>query len=354
MRIAVAMSGGVDSSVAAALLAREGHDVVGLSMQLYDSPAARAGSLTCCGFDDLQDARRVAAAIGIPHYVIDCVREFEDLVIADFVAEYVAGRTPVPCVPCNRDLKFGALLTRALGIGAERVATGHYARVMQDAATGRHLLTRGTDRSRDQSYFLFSLGQDQLARASFPLGGWTKEAVRSYARRHHLPVADKRASQEVCFVRDGRYAGFIEDRVSPAPPGGTIVDRAGVVLGCHRGVHHFTVGQRKRLGISGAEPQYVLAIRRADNTVVVGPRGALEKGSLTASRVNWIAGDPPACPVDLTVQIRYRHPPALARIRALEGGRATVQFTVPQLAVTPGQAAVFYDGDIVVGGGWID
>jgi tRNA-uridine 2-sulfurtransferase len=354
MRIVVAMSGGVDSSVAASLLAAEGHDVIGVSMQLYDQREGRAGFGTCCALDDLEDARRVARAIGIPHYVVNCEREFRERVIADFVAEYTAGRTPVPCVRCNRDLKFATLLNRARGLGAEIVATGHYARVDHDAASGRHLLRRGTDSSRDQSYFLFSLAQDQLARASFPLGGWTKDDVRDYARLHHLPVADKRASQEICFVPDGDYAAFVEGQAPSARSEGVIVDRFGAVLGRHGGVHYFTIGQRKGLGLSAAHALYVLAIRPVDNTVVVGPRDALERTTLTASQVNWIACAPPETPLQVTVQIRHRHAPAAARVRALDEGRASVTFDTPQLAVTPGQAAVFYDGDIVVGGGFID
>jgi tRNA-uridine 2-sulfurtransferase len=354
MRIVVAMSGGVDSSVAAAVLAAQGHEVIGLSMRLYDQRDEQAGPGTCCAPGDLHDARRVAAAIGIPHYVVHCEREFDEQVIGDFVAQYAAGRTPVPCVRCNRDLKFATLLSRAVGLGADLVATGHYARVEHDTAAGGYVLRRGADPSRDQSYFLFPLAQGQLARASFPIGGWTKDAVREYARSQGLPVADKRASQEICFVPDGDYAAFVERRAPAVRAEGVIVDRTGTILGRHAGVHRFTVGQRKGLGLSSAQPLYVLAIRPLDRTVVVGPRGELERTALTASQVNWIAVAPPAVPHRVTAQIRYRHTPAPARVRALDDGRALVEFDAPQLAVTPGQAVVFYEGDRVLGGGWID
>ena len=234
------------------------------------------------------------------------------------------------------------------------VATGHYARVEHDGAGGGYVLRRGVDASRDQSYFLFSLGQDQLSRASFPVGGWTKDAVRDYARRHALPVADKPASQEICFVLDGDYAAFVERRAPAVRAEGVIVNRAGAILGTHAGVHHFTVGQRKGLGLSSTEPLYVLGIRPRDRTVVVGPRRALERTALTASQVNWIACAPPAAPRRVTAQIRYRHAAAAASVRVLDDGRALVEFDAPQLAVTPGQAVVFYEQDRVLGGGWID
>ena len=354
MRIVVAMSGGVDSSVAAALLAEQGHEVIGLSMQLYDQREGQTAFGTCCSLDDLHDARRVASAIGIPHYLVNFEREFQKQVIANFVDEYAAGRTPIPCAHCNSDLKFATLLERARGLGAEMVATGHYARIERHAETGRYILRRGLDPSKDQSYFLFSLDQHQLGRASFPVGGWTKAAVRQYARQRNLPVADKPDSQEICFVPDGDYASFVERRAPTARSEGVIVDRAGAVLGKHSGVHRFTVGQRKGLGLSASEALYVLALRPADSTVVVGPRHALEQTTLTASQVNWIACEPPAAPRQVTAQIRHRHVPATARVQALDEARASIEFDAPQLAVTPGQAVVFYEGDAVMGGGWID
>jgi tRNA-specific 2-thiouridylase len=351
------MSGGVDSSVAAALLAREGHDVIGLSMQLYDhSPrgeddgAIRFGS--CCTLDDLYDARRVARSIGIPHYIVNFEQRFEDHVVSDFVREYAAGRTPIPCVHCNGDLKFASLVERAEGFEAAAVATGHYARVERDPASGRYRLLRGIDRAKDQSYFLFTLSHEQLARARFPVGGLDKAAVREEARRLGLAVAEKQDSQEICFVAAGAHAEFVGKRA--AVPAGTIRDLDGEVVGQHDGVHRFTIGQRKGLGLSSPIPLYVVGIDAATSQVTVGPRDALERSTLTASRVNWIAGTAPAAPVRGLVKIRHRHADADATITALNGNRAQVDFDAPQQAVTPGQAAVFYDGDEVVGVGWID
>src|SRR5204863_814852 len=260
MRIVVAMSGGVDSSVAAALLAEQGHDVIGLSMQLYDQSEGQTSFGSCCSIDDLHDARRVAAAINIPHYILNLERQFDEQVVSNFVREYAAGRTPLPCAHCNSDLKFTTLAERARGFGAEAVATGHYARVERDPATGRYLLKRGADPSKDQSYFLFSLTQDQLAHAMFPIGDRGKNAVREYARHRRLPVADKPDSQEICFIPDHDYAKFVTKRAPHAAHGGAIVDEGGRVLGEHAGIHHFTVGQRKGLGLSTAAPLYVLAL----------------------------------------------------------------------------------------------
>ena len=293
MRIVVAMSGGVDSSVAAALLAEAGHDVIGLSMQLYDQREGESGYGSCCSLDDLHDAGRVARRLGIPHYIVNFEREFEQTVVSNFVNEYVAGRTPIPCSHCNSDLKFATLLDRSLVYGAEAVATGHYARIGIDPETGRHMLRRGLDAAKDQSYFLFSLTQEQLSRASFPVGGLSKDAVRDVARRLGLSVADKPDSQEICFVPDGDYAAFVERKAGNLDTGGAIVSQSGEVLGQHGGVHRFTVGQRKGLGIAAPEPLYVLQLRPAEKTVVVGPRPELERTSLTASQVNWIAGAPP-------------------------------------------------------------
>jgi tRNA-uridine 2-sulfurtransferase len=354
------MSGGVDSSVAAALLTEAGHDVVGVSMQLYDQSAVQPDGQRafggCCSLDDLHDARRVAAAIGIPHYILNFERQFDEQVVSNFVGEYAAGRTPIPCARCNSDLKFATLLDRARGFDADIVATGHYARVERDEAAGRWLLKRGVDPAKDQSYFLFSLTQDQLAHAMFPIGGRAKEAVREHARARRLPVAEKPDSQEICFIPDGDYAEFVARRAPATAHGGAIVDEQGHVLGGHGGVHRFTVGQRKGLGLSrsaSGAPMYVLALRAADQQVVVGPKAALERVTLTASSVNWI-GDAPAAATRAAVQIRHRHQAAPASIRAIGGARAEVTFDAPQIAVTPGQAAVFYDGDIVIGGGWIE
>ncbi len=355
MRIVIAMSGGVDSSVAAALLRDAGHDVVGVSMQLYDQrEAAGPGFGRCCSLDDLYDARRVAGALGIPHYVLNLERQFQDTVVANFVAEYTAGRTPIPCAHCNGELKFATLVERAAGFGAAQVATGHYARLAEEPATGRLRLLRGLDRDKDQSYFLFSLTQEQLGSAAFPVGDLTKPEVRAYARSRGLPVADKPDSQEICFVPDGDYAGFVERHANVAQPGGLVTSVEGRVLGRHDGIHRFTVGQRKGLRLSTSEPLYVVEIRPGDRAVVVGTRDQVERSGFTVSDVNWIAGDPPGGAIPVGVQIRHRHTPAAGHVSALEGGRADVRLELPARAVAPGQAAVFYDGAEVIGGGWIE
>jgi tRNA-uridine 2-sulfurtransferase len=353
----VAMSGGVDSSVAAALLAEQGHDVIGLSMQLYDAsgpPEGQASFGSCCSIDDLHDARRVAAAIDIPHYIVNFERQFDAQVVSNFVREYAAGRTPLPCARCNSDLKFATLAERARGFGADAVATGHYAQVERDAVSGRYLLKRGVDPSKDQSYFLFSLTQEQLAVARFPVGDRPKDAVRDYARARRLPVADKPDSQEICFIPDNDYRSFVEKQL-PGGAEGVLVDERGRVLGTHDGIHRFTVGQRKGLGLaaSAATPMYVLALRPAERQVVVGPKASLEQTRLTASGVNWIVAEPPAS-IRVAAQIRHRHQPAPATARSLGDARAEVVFDTPQVAITPGQAVVMYDGEIVLGGGWID
>lgn len=354
MRVVVAMSGGVDSSVAAALMAEAGHDVVGLSMQLYDQREGASGYGSCCSLDDLHDAGRVARRLNVPHYIVNFEREFQERVVSNFVDEYVAGRTPIPCSHCNSDLKFATLLDRSRAFGAEAVATGHYARIGIDPDTGRQVLRRGRDAAKDQSYFLFSLTQEQLSRARFPVGNLSKDLVREVARGLGLPVADKPDSQEICFVPDGDYAAFIERKTGDRDSGGAIVNQSGDVLGRHAGVHRFTVGQRKGLGIAAAEPLYVVQLRPSDKTVVVGPRPELERTTLTASKVNWIAGAAPDGPVRVTAQIRHRHQPAPAVVRSHGDGRVTVQFDAPVIAITPGQAVVFYAEDAVVGGGWID
>ncbi len=355
MRIAVAMSGGVDSSVAAAVLAEQGHDVIGLSMQLYDHSGGERTFGRCCTLDDLHDARRVAAAIDIPHYVLNLERQFDDHVVSNFVREYTNGRTPLPCARCNSELKFATLVERASGFGADAVATGHYARVIRDEATGRYQLARGADPTKDQSYFLFALTQDQLARAIFPVGDLPKADVRAYARRHGLPVADKPDSQEICFVPDDDYAAFVSGRAGDTVSDGVIVDETGRVLARHEGIHRFTIGQRKGLGISSptGTPLYVLELRPVDATVVVGPKGSLERTTVVATDVNWIAPEP-AARRRVTAQIRHRHPPAPGAVRSLGGGRAEMIFDTPQIAVTPGQALVMYDDHLVVGGGWIE
>ena len=354
------MSGGVDSSVAAALLAEQGHEVIGLSMQLYDQSEGQTSFGSCCSIDDLHDARRVAAAINIPHYIVNFERQFDEQVVSNFVREYAAGRTPLPCAHCNSDLKFATLAERARGFGAEAVATGHYARVERErdpeGTRTRYRLKRGADPAKDQSYFLFSLTQDQLARAMFPIGDRPKDAVREYARRHRLPVADKPDSQEICFIPDNDYRSFVTRNSPDAAREGVFVDEHGRVLGSHGGIHRFTVGQRKGLGLghsaTGA-PMYVLALHPADQQVVVGPKSSLEQTTLTASGVNWMV-DEPTSARGVAAQIRHRHQAAPATVRSLGDARAEVVFDAPQIAITPGQAVVFYAGDAVVGGGWID
>jgi tRNA-specific 2-thiouridylase len=363
------MSGGVDSSVAAALLAEQGHEVIGLSMQLYDVSSQTDGTRafgSCCTLDDLHDARRVAAAIDIPHYILNFERQFNEQVVSNFVGEYASGRTPLPCARCNSDLKFATLLERAHGFGADAVATGHYARVERDPITGRYRLRRGADAAKDQSYFLFSLTQEQLAHAVFPVGDQPKDAVREYARRRNLPVADKPDSQEICFIPDHDYAAFVTAHSTEAAQAhGAIVDESGRVLGQHEGVHRFTVGQRKGLGLStaagaaGSARLFVLTLNAAAQEVVVGPKASLERTTLTASGVNWLV-PPPSGPLRVSAQIRHRHHAAPATVQAISAasadplGHAEVRFDVPQIAITPGQAVVFYQDDDVVGGGWID
>ncbi len=355
MRIVVAMSGGVDSSVAAALLAGDGNDVIGLSMQLYDQENGQHKFGSCCTLDDLTDARRVATQLGIPHYIVNFEQQFEEHVVAPFVDEYINARTPIPCVQCNSDLKFSRLLDRALGLNADYVATGHYARVVKLAMDdGSHIyqLYRAVDRNKDQSYFLFSLTQEQLSRACFPLGELSKDAVRTHARHYGLSVvANKPDSHEICFVPDGQYATFVEQRSPKVGTPGNIVNQLGQTIGEHGGVHRFTVGQRKGLGLSSEHPLYVTTLDAQSNTVTVGPRDALEETRLTASNVNWIV-KPPRQGAHLSAQIRHRHPIAPCRVWA-DDNELQVEFDQPQQAIAPGQAVVVYENDLVLGGGWI-
>ncbi len=358
------MSGGVDSSTAAALLVEQGLDVVGLTMQLWNqrrlpelSPPRTAGR--CCSLEDVYDARRVAERLGIPYYVVNFEDRFEQQVVRPFIREYLEGRTPIPCTLCNSHLKFDVLLELARSLGAEAVATGHYARIRPDPVSGRRLLLRASQPSRDQSYFLFGLSQEQLAHALFPLGGLSKEEVRAAARRLGLPVAEKADSQEICFVPGGDYAAFIEAYFreqglpSPAVPG-AIVSSDGRLLGEHSGVHRFTVGQRRGLGVAAGAPLYVLATDPAGGRVIVGRDHELLRDRLTADRVNWIALEAPAGPLRAQVKIRHKHEAAAATLYPGEDPSVVeVRFDEPQRAVTPGQAAVFYDGEVVLGGGWI-
>lgn len=349
------MSGGVDSSVAAALLAQQGHEVIGLSMQLYDQSGGGDGLRfgTCCTLDDLHDARRVAARIGFPHYIVNFEEKFAETVVSDFVREYASGRTPIPCVHCNGDLKFSMLVERAAGFDADFVATGHYARVERDDESGRYRLLRGADAAKDQSYFLFTLSQAQLAHAIFPIGALDKSQVRDQARELGLDVAEKPDSHEICFVPDGDHAAFLADRGAAASEG-AIVDSAGRQVGRHGGIHRFTVGQRKGLGLSTGIPLYVIGLNAEAGSVTVGTRGDLEKTAARASGVNWVAGVASAAGTRVTAQIRHRHPPAAAVIRHAGENEVSVEFVQPQVAIAPGQALVIYDGDEVLGGGWID
>ena len=354
LRVVVAMSGGVDSSTAAALLVESGHEVIGLSMQLYDQRESPDAFGSCCSIDDLHDARRVAHRLGIPHYLVQLERPFEETVVRNFVREYASGRTPIPCVHCNADLKFHELLERAAGLGASAVATGHYARVAYDEVARRYRLYRGVDRDKDQSYFLFSLDQDQLARAMFPVGHLTKREVREVAGRHELDVAQKPDSHEICFIPDGDAAGFVERALGADAAPGDIVDSSGRTIGHHRGVHRFTVGQRKGLGVATGQPMYVLRLEPDTSRVIVGSRDELGGRELSASSISWISGTPPPAPARVSARIRHRHRDAVATVTTGGNTRAQVVFDEPQIAITPGQAVVFYDGEEVLGGGWIE
>jgi tRNA-specific 2-thiouridylase len=358
-RIVVGMSGGVDSSVAAALLAEQRYDVVGITLRVWpwkepQEGAARFGS--CCSPSAVEDARTVAKKLNIPHYLLNTEKEFDHAVIADFAREYEAGRTPVPCVVCNRDVKFGSLLRRARAWDAMSVATGHYARITKDESSGRHLLWRGRDQHKDQSDFLWPLTQAQLSAACFPVGDLTKEVVREKARALGLVTADKPESQEICFIPDNDYRGFLRERIPGAFRPGPIEDARGVTLGEHRGLVNYTVGQRRGLGLSTSRPLYVTALDPARNTVVVGTASEVETDRLWAEQVNWIAFAALDAPVNVTAKIRHSHHPAPAIVRAApsDGGpRVEVCFERPQRAAAPGQSVVFYQGDLVIGGGVI-
>jgi tRNA-specific 2-thiouridylase len=359
------MSGGVDSSTVAAMLRAEGHQVIGLTMQLWNQrrlagregmPEAVRGR--CCSLDDVYDARRVAETIGIPYYVVNQEERFERDVVRPFVEQYLSGRTPVPCSLCNNHLKFDQLLLLAQQIGADALATGHYARVELDEQRGRWLLKRPADFSKDQTYFLFGLTQEQLSRTLFPLGDMTKPQVRELARRHGLALAEKPDSQEICFVPGGDYKRFLdaylaEQGESLPETAGELVTTDGTVIGEHRGIHAFTVGQRKGLGVATGSPLYVLEIRGDSKQVVVGDPENLYLRSLRARRVNLISFDDLTSPMRVTVKIRHRHEPAWALIEKTDDDEILVSFDEAQRAITPGQAAVFYDGNVVVGGGWI-
>jgi tRNA-specific 2-thiouridylase len=349
-RVVVAMSGGVDSSVAAAMLVEQGYEVVGISLRLAEERPGGASS-GCCSLEDFQDAARVAAALGVPHYVFDMREAFARDVVAPFVEEYLAGRTPSPCILCNRSIKFSALRRRAAELGAQWVATGHYAR--RDFDGSRFRLRTGVDAAKDQSYFLFETGQEALAHTLFPVGELTKEAVRAYASSHGIVTAGKADSQEICFVPDGRYAEFVEKAAPGRIRAGQVVSEEGAVLAAHEGVHRFTVGQRKGLGIAHHEPLYVEAIDAAAGTVRVAARTALRRGGLLADGAVWTSGEAETPGARFEARIRYRHRGAPATLVHHDGGVVELAFDQPEEAVTPGQAVVFYRGDVVVGGAWI-
>ena len=362
--VAVAMSGGVDSSTVAALLLQHGRPVVGLTMQLWnqrrlpelqgDGPAQHR----CCSLDDVYDAKRVAQHLSFPHYVVNFEDQFERRVVRPFVEQYLSGRTPIACTNCNTNVKFEPLLRMACQIGAERLATGHYARIRKDAGTDRYQLLRARDEAKDQSYFLWGLTQQQLSRSEFPLGELTKEEVRNLARSVSLPVAEKPESMELCFVPNGNYVQFIQAyaRETGKPLSdkeGDIVTADGAVIGRHSGVHNYTIGQRKGLGFAAGKPIYVLAIDPEKNRVIVGEDDALRTTTLELEQVNWISIEEPAATLRAQVKIRHKHEPAAATVEALPGLQARITFDAPQRAITPGQAAVLYNGDLVLAGGWI-
>jgi tRNA-specific 2-thiouridylase len=365
LTIAVAMSGGVDSSTVAAMLRAEGHNIVGLTMQLWNQrrlaghpgmPEAVQGR--CCSLDDVYDARRVAETIGIPYYVVNQEERFERDVVRPFVEEYLSGRTPIPCSLCNNHLKFDQLLIVARQIGADAVATGHYAKVGFDEMSGRWLLRRATDLAKDQTYFLFGLTQEQLSRTLFPLGGITKPEVRELARQHGLALAEKPDSQEICFVPGGDYKNFLdaylgEQGETLPDTSGELVTTNGETIGEHGGIHNFTVGQRKGLGVATGTPLYVIQIKGDSRQVVVGAQEELYSRTLRAHRLSWISVDELRQPLRVSIKIRHRHPPAAAVIEKSGADQILARFDEPQRAITPGQAAVFYAADVVVGGGWI-
>ncbi len=362
--IAVAMSGGVDSSVVAGMLHRGGNRVVGLTMQLWNQrrlPALAPDKPTgrCCSLEDVYDARHVAQHLGIPYYVVNFENAFERQVVKPFIDEYLAGRTPIPCTLCNNFIKFDQFLEMAEGVGADRIATGHYARIVWNPDSGRWEMRRSADRAKDQTYFLFGLTQTQLSRTMFPLGGFEKAQVRELARELGIPTAEKPDSQEICFVPNGDYAAFIdayfaEQGIAPSETQGELVTADGRVVGEHSGVHHFTVGQRRGLGIAAAEPLYVIATEPATRRVIIGRGDALLRSTMRVKDVNWISIAAPSAPVRAQIKIRNKHAAAPATIQPMDDTSVEVVFDEPQRAVTPGQGAVFYSGELVLGGGWIE
>jgi tRNA-specific 2-thiouridylase len=349
MKIVVAMSGGVDSSVAAALLKEQGYEVIGITMQLQPSDRLDA----CRELDSVTHAKKVAQRLDIRHYVADFRDIFARDVIADFCREYSLGQTPNPCIRCNRYIKFGALLKRAQELGADMVATGHYARIERDNDSGRYLLKKGTDRHKDQSYVLCMLTQEQLGHTLFPLGNMTKDEVRYTADKLGLPVINRAESQEICFIPDNNYAKFLVEYAGITPRPGPIINRQRKVIGEHQGIIYYTIGQRKGLGIASRDPLYVTAIDPEENTITVGGKNGAYATRLTASDLNWISIEEPDSPVNVKARVRYRHREAEATVTPAGAGEVMVEFKEPQMAPAPGQAVVFYDGNTMVGGGLI-
>ena len=352
-RVVVGMSGGVDSSAAAALLVEQGWEVIGITLKLWPQDCVNRAEDKCCGPQAVTDARAVSHKLNIPYYLVDEAEEFKKQVIQYFAEEYKAGRTPNPCVMCNERLKFGTLIQRARHLGADKIATGHFARVEQDESGGRWLLKRGRDTRKDQSYFLFSLKQAQLAHTLFPLGEMTKSDTREIARDCQLKTADKEESMEICFVPDRDYGKFLEQSKLVERHRGDIVDAHGRVLGQHDGIEFYTIGQRKGLGISSPKPLYVVELDAVNNRVMVGDESMLDRDEFTVERCNWIPFETPPASFEATAKIRYNHPGTPATVTPTAEGGAKVKLHTPQRAITPGQACVFYQEDLVVGGGWI-
>lgn len=348
-RVVVAMSGGVDSSTAAALLVEQGYDVIGIMLRLWSEPDACADANRCCAPEAVDEARSVAHHLGIPFYLINAEQPFRQQVVEEFISEYTRSRTPNPCVVCNRDVRFGYLLDYALALGAEKLATGHYARIVRTEPGGYRLL-RGVDRAKDQSYMLHRLDQRQLAHALFPLGGLTKPEVRRLAAEHGLRAAERAESQDLCFLADGDYRRFLAAHAPGAVAPGPILDRQGRQLGRHQGPAFYTVGQRRGLGIAAAEPLYVLEVRPQENALIVGPAAELGRQRLTISPMHWIEGRPTEPELRAEVQIRYHARPALAAV-TVRDGEAQVDFDAPLRDIAPGQSAVLYRGERCLGGG---
>lgn len=356
-RVVVAMSGGVDSFVAAALLKEKGYEVTGVTMNIFSLPPEYSGLenlRSCCGWKTVEDANRVAGILGITHYVADLRKDFEEKVIADFCEQYARGRTPNPCIRCNQYVKFKSLMARAEKLGADFLATGHHARVEYDAQRRRYLLKKGKDGEKDQSYFLYPLSQEQLSRTLFPVGDFTKKEVREKALAAGLPVARRTESQEICFIPDKDYARFLQERIPQAFRSGPVLDIEGQIIGQHRGIARYTIGQRRGMGIAASHPLYVIQICHDKNEIVVGPNEKLYHRNLLASQVHLISTEKITHPLTVEAKIRYKHKEAKAVIKAIGRDKVCVEFEKPQRAITPGQSVVFYGGDVVIGGGIIE